>query len=139
MYQTCSSVAAARRVRDYRDFYVAGKKLGYWVVAFSARATGESAWLLLGLTGLGAMVGVSALWVVVGEVIGVTIAWFTMARPFKRETDQIDAVTVPDYLAGTFAAREGDGTLRLGFASGAELVVFPTPDPYEPWQVHGPG
>ena len=45
--------------------------MGYWVVAFSARATGESGWLLLGLTGLGAMVGYSAFWVVVGEVLGV--------------------------------------------------------------------
>jgi sodium/proline symporter len=34
---------ASRRVRSLSDYYVAGKRLGYWVVAFSARATGESA------------------------------------------------------------------------------------------------
>ncbi len=96
-------VAASRQVSDYRDYYVAGKKLGYWVVAFSARATGESAWLLLGLTGLGAMVGVSALWVVVGEVFGVAIAWFAMAKPFKDATDRFDSITVPDYLASRFS------------------------------------
>ena len=88
-------IFASRRVRDYRDFFVGGKRLGYWVVAFSARATGESAWLLLGLTGLGAAVGLSALWVVAGEVLGVAIAWFLMATPFKRATDACDAVTVP--------------------------------------------
>ncbi len=57
---------ASRRVKNVKDYYVGGKNLGYWVVAFSARATGESAWLLLGLTGLGAVAGVSAFWVVVG-------------------------------------------------------------------------
>ena len=82
---------ASRRVRTLSDYYVGGKRLGYWVVAFSARASGESAWLYLGLTGLGALVGARALWVVVGEVVGVAIAWFAMARPFKSATDRYDS------------------------------------------------
>ncbi|MCA9662752.1 MAG: hypothetical protein KC486_30720, partial [Myxococcales bacterium] len=58
---------ASRRMKDLRDYFVGGKDLGFLAIAFSARATGESAWLLLGLTGMGAAVGVKALWVVVGE------------------------------------------------------------------------
>ena len=49
---------ASKRIKGIKDYYVGGKKLGYWVVAFSARATGESGWLLLGVTGAGALVGV---------------------------------------------------------------------------------
>jgi len=60
-------ILAARRMRDLRDFVVAGKKLRFFAVAFSARATGESAWLLLGLTGMGASVGVKAFWVVLAK------------------------------------------------------------------------
>ena len=60
---------ASRKMKDVRDFYAAGKSLSYWTTAFSARATGESAWLLLGLTGMGAALGVHAFWVVVGEVL----------------------------------------------------------------------
>ncbi|MBT8447632.1 MAG: sodium/proline symporter [Gammaproteobacteria bacterium] len=98
-------VVAARRIHSISDYYVAGGRLGYWVAAFSARATGESGWLLLGLTGLGAMAGLSAMWVVVGEVLGVAIAWFLMAGPFRRATDRAGALTIPDYLA----ARHGSG------------------------------
>ena len=98
---------AGRRVRSLSDYYVGGKRLGYWVVAFSARATGESAWLYLGLTGLGAVVGLPALWVVVGELAGVAGGWFLMARPFKAATDRLDALTIPDYLVGRFAAGPG--------------------------------
>ena len=47
-------------------FYLAGKKLPFWVVAFSTNATGESGWLLLGLSGMGSAIGVQAYWVVVG-------------------------------------------------------------------------
>ncbi len=90
------------KVKDIKDYYVGGKNLGYWVAAFSTRATGESAWLLLGLTGLGALVGVSAFWVVLGEVLGVSIAWFFMAKRFKRLTDRFDSITIPDYLASRF-------------------------------------
>ncbi len=111
---------ASRRVRTLEDYYVGGKKLGYWVVAFSTRATGESAWLLLGLTGLGAFAGYSAFWVVLGEVLGVSVAWFLMAKPFKRLTDQYQSITVPDYLHSHFNARST--TLRA-VAAGA-LTVF---------------
>ena len=52
---------ASRRVKDSRDYFVANKQLGFLATAFSARATGESAWLLLGLTGLGAAVFASVL------------------------------------------------------------------------------
>ncbi|MBW2293850.1 MAG: sodium/proline symporter [Deltaproteobacteria bacterium] len=118
---------ASRRVNNLADYYVGGKRMGYWVVAFSARASGESAWLYLGLTGLGAVVGARALWVVVGEVVGVSLAWFLMAKPFKAATDRYESITIPDYFASRFAD-SGDEravrTLRL-IAAGA-LALFVT-------------
>lgn len=113
---------ASKRVKGIKDYYVGGKKLGYWVVAFSSRATGESGWLLLGVTGMGAMVGVQAFWVVVGEVVGVAIAWFFMAKPFKRLSDQYDSITIPDYLESRF--KSTNHLLRI--ISAATLTVFVT-------------
>ena len=40
-----------RETHTLSGFYLAGKKLPFWVVAFSTNATGESGWLLLGLPG----------------------------------------------------------------------------------------
>ena len=102
---------AARRIRNMSDFVVGGKRLGFWVAAFSAQATGESAWLLLGVTGMGAMVGFSAYWIVVGEVIGVALAWFLMAPRFKQLTDQYESLTVIDYLVSRF--KSSTQTLRV--------------------------
>lgn len=98
-------VLAAGRVKDIKDYYVGGKKLGFWVVAFSTRATGASAWVLLGLTGMGAIFGVYAYWVALGTLLGEVISWFLMAKPFKRLTDQFDSITIPDYLESRFKAR----------------------------------
>jgi len=107
-------------MHDIRDYYAGGKKLGFINVAFSARATGESAWLLLGLTGTGFAVGLQGLWIAVGELLGVGIAWLWMAKPFKRLTDQYDSVTIPDFLESRFA--DNSHWLRL-IAAGA-LVIF---------------
>jgi sodium/proline symporter len=84
-------------------YYLAGKKLPYWVVAFSTNATGESGWLLLGLTGMGYAVGAKAYWVVVGEVSGVALSWLYVSRRLKRLADETDSITVPDVLAARFA------------------------------------
>ncbi len=113
---------ASRRMNDVRDYFAGGKRLGFLAVAFSARATGESAWLLLGLTGMGAAVGVKAFWVVLGEVLGVAGAWLLMSRRFKRLTDHYDSITVPDYLESRF----DDSGHLLRLVSAGSLVVFVT-------------
>lgn len=94
--------------------------MGFWAVAFSARATGESGWLLIGLTGMGAMAGYSAYWVVLGELLGVFISWQFMAKLFKRRSDQYKAITIPDYLESHF--KTTTNTLRI--ISASTLVVF---------------
>ena len=111
---------ASRRVKSMSDFYVGGKNMGFWAVSFSARATGESGWLLIGLTGMGAISGLSTYWVVVGEVLGVAISWWFMAKRFKRKTDEYGAITVPDYLESHF----GSKTKTLRILASTILSVF---------------
>ena len=114
-------IFASRRITDIRDYYVGGKKLGYWIAALSARATGESGWLLIGVTGMGAMMGVSAYWIVVGEVLGVYLSWQFLAKKFKIATDNYDSITVPDYLVSRFGSTSN--TLRIISATALSLFV----------------
>lgn len=92
-------------------YFIAGKKLPPWVVAFSTNATGESGWLLLGLTGMGYAVGVHAYWVVAGEVTGIAAAWLLMSRRLKRLADKHGSITVPDVLASHF--KDKNHVLRI--------------------------
>ena len=113
-------ILASRRIKSMSDYYIGGKKMGFWAVAFSARATGESGWLLIGLTGMGAMAGYSAYWVVLGELLGVFISWQFMAKRFKKLSDQYKAITIPDYLQSHF--KSSTNTLRI--ISASSLVIF---------------
>lgn len=114
-------IYASRRIKGMSDFYVGGKNMGFWAVAFSARATGESGWLLIGLTGMGALAGYSAYWVVLGELLGVFISWFFMAKKFKRKSDSYGSITVPDYLESHF--KSTSHTLRILSASVLSIFV----------------
>lgn len=113
-------IVASRRINNISDYYVGGKKMGFWAVAFSARATGESGWLLIGLTGMGAMAGYAGYWVVVGELLGVFISWQFMAKPFKRLSDKYQSITIPDYLHSHFKTK----THTLRIISAIALVIF---------------
>lgn len=113
-------IFASRRVKSMSDYYVGGKKMGFWAVAFSARATGESGWLLIGLTGMGAIAGYSGYWVVLGELLGVFISWQFMAKRFKKRSDDYKAITIPDYLEGHF--KSTTNTMRI--ISASALVIF---------------
>lgn len=113
---------ASRRMKNLRDYYAGGKQFGFWAAAFSSRATGESAWLLIGLTGMGAMYGAQALWIVLGEVLGVAAAWILLCRRFKNLTDRYDSITIPDYLE----SRLRDTGHKIRLVAAFTLVVFVT-------------
>lgn len=97
------AIWSRRETHTLAGFYLADKKLPFWVVAFSTNATGESGWLLLGLSGMGYAVGMQAYWVVVGEVVGIALSWGLISRRLKQLGDETDSITVPDVLAAKFA------------------------------------
>ena len=96
------AIWSRRETHTLSGFYLAGKKLPFWVVAFSTKATGESGWLLLGLSGMGYLVGAQAYWVVVGEIVGIAASWWLVSRRLKALGDETDSITVPDILTAKF-------------------------------------
>ena len=76
---------------------LAGRRLGPWVTAFSERASGESAWLLLGLPGAAIAVGYGEIWVL-SELLVVLFFLVSYSRAIRAETEKYEALTIPDYL-----------------------------------------
>ncbi|GAA0442035.1 sodium/proline symporter [Lentibacillus halophilus] len=94
----------SRKDMDRSDFLLGGKKLPGWVLAFSERATGESSWLLLGFTGFTFLTGLSAIWTIVGMVLGISFSWLFLAKRFMNERNKYEVLTLSDYLAVRFPA-----------------------------------
>lgn len=95
----------SRTKMSHSVFILGGKKLPGWALAFSERATGESAWLLLGFTGFVFATGLSGVWVAIGIAVGIIFAWLVLARKFRAEADKYNVLTLPDYLAVKFQAK----------------------------------
>src|SRR5699024_2788300 len=81
---------------------VGGKELPGCALAFSERATSESSWLILGFTGFTFLTGLSAIWTIVGMVLGISFTWLVLAKKFMIETDKHKVLTLTDYLAVRF-------------------------------------
>ena len=92
----------ARRTRSQADFVLGSSRLPGWMLALSERATGESAWLLLGLTGFVYANGLSGIWIAVGCLTGISTAWIVLARRFRSEAARYRALTMPDYFSAKF-------------------------------------
>ena len=92
----------ARKTKSQSDFVLGDKKLPGWMLALSERATGESAWLLLGLTGFIYSTGLSGIWTGVGCLLGITTAWVVLAKKFRAEAEKYNAMTMPEYFAAKF-------------------------------------
>ncbi len=88
--------------KTQEDYLLAGRRLGPWVTAFSERASGESAWLLLALPGAVITVGLSISWSIVGIILGIIASWYLIAEKLRDETAKYNALTIPDYLHKRF-------------------------------------
>ncbi|MCD4834458.1 MAG: sodium/proline symporter [Bacteroidales bacterium] len=91
-----------RNNKSHNDFFIGGRKLNPWVVAFSERASGESAWLLLGLPGAAVAAGFMESWTAAGCVLGIIFYWFVIAKRLRIESERLNAITLPNFFAERF-------------------------------------
>jgi sodium/proline symporter len=89
------------------------------MLALSERATGESAWLLLGLTGFIYATGLSGIWTGAGCLLGITTAWVVLAKKFRREAEKFNTMTMPEYFAAKFPSKSN--TIRV---LSTTIIVF---------------
>jgi len=112
-------ILTSRFIRSQSDFILGGRKLGPWVIAFSERASGESAWLLIGLPGAALAIGFVEIWAVIGCTSGILFSWFVIAKKLRSECNRFNDLTLPDFFMNRFP--EATSLLRL---SASLLIAF---------------
>ncbi|MGJ8668771.1 MAG: sodium/proline symporter [Oceanococcus sp.] len=110
---------AQRRTHDETDFFLGGRSLGPVVAAISYSASSSSAWTLLGMSGAAFFLGLSAIWLVVGAVTGMLIAWLFFAPAMMRLSHQHQLMTLTELLA--FGS---NGVWRKLIVYSASLIVM---------------
>ena len=109
---------AQRRTRNPDDFFLGGRRLGPLVAAISYSASSSSAWTLLGMSGAAFVLGLSALWLVIGAVLGMFVAWQFLAPRVRQLSHERGLLTLIDLLV-----LDIDGRWRIWISRGAALIV----------------
>lgn len=90
--------ADRRHSGSYEGFVAADKSLGPWTTALSSAASSESAWAMVGLSGLGFYYGLPALWAAIGCVVGFLVNSLFVIVQLRRDSQKYGAITLSDYL-----------------------------------------
>jgi len=106
--------------RTQSDFLIADRKLGAWAIALSERASGESAWLLIGLPGAALAVGYLEIWSAIGCIFGIIFSWLFIAVPLRELAGKYNSMTLPDLIASYF----NDETKTLRIISSLIITFF---------------
>jgi SSS family solute:Na+ symporter len=96
-----------RKTKTLGDFFLGGRTMGPWVSAIAYGTSYFSAVIFIGFAGAqGWQFGLNALWIALGNaVIGACAAWAVLARRTRRMTQNLDAMTMPEYLQERYGAK----------------------------------
>lgn len=106
--------------KGINEFFIGGRKMNKFVVALSAVASGRSSWLLLGVTGMAYVKGVSAIWAAAGYVTAEYLMFVYAAPVLRNATGTNDDLTISDY----YSSRFNDKSNVLRFVSALIIIIF---------------
>lgn len=104
-------IRSAGANKTHADYLLANRKLGARAIALSERASGESAWLLIGLPGAALAVGFLEIWAAIGCLLGIIFSWLFIAIPLRDLAGKYNSLTLPDLIASYF--KEHGITIRI--------------------------
>ncbi len=93
-----------RQTADVHDFFLGGKTLGPWLLAFSYGTAYFSAVIFVGFAGkFGWQFGLNALWVGIGNaLLGGGLAWIVLGKRTRTMTHNLNARTMPEFFSARF-------------------------------------
>lgn len=93
--------ALASRVKksSSEDYLVASRDVSPWLIALSAVSSNNSGYMFIGLVGFTWRVGIEAVWLAFGWVLGDLLTWFWVQRRLRIHSEAIGATSVPAVLA----------------------------------------
>jgi SSS family solute:Na+ symporter len=96
-----------KKTKTLGDFFLGGRTLGPWVSAVAYGTSYFSAVIFIGFAGTqGWQFGLNALWIALGNaLIGAGAAWLVLARRTRRMTQNLDSMTMPEFLQERYGAR----------------------------------
>ena len=108
-----------RQTKTAEDYFVAGRKMGAILIAFSYGATFISAVALIGFSGIASVYGLSILWLAFLNIfVGIFIAFVVYGLRTRKMGLSLKAMTLPELLGNRF------NSVKLQQVSGLIIGIF---------------
>ncbi len=108
-----------KKTKTAEDYYVAGRKMGPIVIAFSYGATFISAVALIGFSGIASIYGHSLLWLAFLNIfVGILIAFIFYGFRTRKMGLSLKAVTLPELFGNRFNSK------KFQAVSGLIIAIF---------------
>lgn len=113
--------SARTSTQSSEEYFLGGRRIGPWVISMSEKASESSGFMTAGLPGEAYSTGMSAAWNAVSSLFSI-INWIFFAKPIRRLSEILNALTVPDFLS----ARYQDDSNIMRIISIIIMTVFQT-------------
>jgi len=108
-----------KKTKTAEDYYVAGRKMGPIVIAFSYGATFISAVALIGFSGIASIYGLSLLWLAFLNIfVGILIAFIFFGFRTRKMGLSLKSLTLPELFGNRFNSK------GLQATSGLIIAIF---------------
>jgi SSS family solute:Na+ symporter len=103
-----------KKTKTAEDYYVAGRKMGPIIIAFSYGATFISAVALIGFSGIASIYGLSILWLAFLNIfVGIFIAFVFYGFRTRKMGLSLKAMTLPELFGQRFNSKKFQATSGL--------------------------
>lgn len=108
-----------KKTKTKEDYFIAGRKMGGFVIALSYGATFISAVALIGFSGIASIYGHSILWLAFLNIfVGIFIAFVFYGFRTRKIGQSLNAMTLPELLGNRF------NSVKLQAVSGLIIAIF---------------
>lgn len=95
-----------KKTRSFVDYFLAGRKVGPWMTAFTYGTAYFSAVLFIGFAGkIGWGFGYSGLWIAAGNAfLGVLVVWWVMGPRIRKMSQEYNVHTMAEYFEKRYSS-----------------------------------
>lgn len=109
-------------VKRLSDYMLAGRNVKAWPMAVSDVASVASGWTFFAWVGTGFLVGVSGLWFSITMIFIIVFMYRYVGPSFRRQSEELDTLTVADHIAGFFEEDRLGSTIRI--VATVSILIF---------------
>ena len=94
---------AYKATTSLEDFYIGGRRIGVWVIAFAYASTWNSAVTYVGFPGSAYNSGMSIVASgILSAIFAGFVGWLLMAKRLRIQSTKLKSLTIPDYLESRY-------------------------------------